>query len=272
VKSHRFRMALVAVSFFAGSVIEGFAVTFEWKITSLYVKPQPAVSGPVTVGCAWTAKANSSWKFEKFNEDYGYQLVTFIEVYDVATNGNVDYFYWQVGTVYPPNGKSYPPGPVTEFEGVREHTVDMSAGPHKVNCGIDGTPSEDFVDDERSITFDVQVPKVSISDQPPGAGNVMAVTPQVPPTPPSRWKEPLRQAQAVLPPAGKPHRFRAGEKLFLVDGRSLTIQNARLVLLDGKGNVLRTFPPGVVVMVGSQAEVSIQRGLLNVPLGIAKRN
>jgi hypothetical protein len=282
VKSHRYLLAAVAAIFFPGTN-EGFAsIQLDWTIASLTVEPQPAVSGPVTVGCAWKAKVTGNWKFE-----YEENVVQWrIFVWDVATNGNTEFFSFVDYELWPPTGKSYTPGVTTDFDGSRKYTANLSAGPHKVSCQIDGKGGDDAdYDDYQEITFDVKIPVLSFPTTPGGGGTVMATTPQLPPVrrpPPVPWITPVitppspyrRDASPAIPavPEGRIYKIRAGEELALVDGRALTIQAARLVLLDASGKVLRLFPPGVVVRVDSAGEVSLQSGPLNVPLGVAKRN
>jgi hypothetical protein len=60
--NRRFSLALVAGMFLFGCAADGIAyIQLEWKIASFSVKPQPAVSGRVTVECAWTAKVTGDW-------------------------------------------------------------------------------------------------------------------------------------------------------------------------------------------------------------------
>ena len=284
MKSHRFLLAAAAAIVFGGASHGLASVGLDWTIVSFPIlKPEPPVGGPVTVGCAWAAKVTSSWKFTPETTDE-VVLISQVYVWDVATNGHVDYYVWNDDTLYPYNAKSYTPGTTADFDGLREYTANLSAGLHKASCRIDGTGGWDTqYDDYKEITFDVKVPTLGV---PPEGGTVMVTTPALPPfrrpppvpritpviTPPSPYRGDTLPAASALPAEGRVHKLRASERLSLVDGRTLTIQGTSLVLLDARGKVLRLFPPGVVVRIDSAREVSIQSGPLNVPLGVAKRD
>lgn len=72
-------------------------------------------------------------------------LISTIFVWDVATNGAVDYHEWAYEhTLWPPTGKEYRPGVTSDFDGARVHTANLSAGLHKASCQLDGSGGEDY--------------------------------------------------------------------------------------------------------------------------------
>jgi len=131
--------------------------------------------------------------------------------------------------------------------------------------------------------------RVSIPNQPAGGERVRAATPVIPALrlpPPGQpgitpgGRGPLAsqsnpadgRALSVQASAAKPYEFHPAEKLMLQDGRALMKQGATLVLLDRKGNLQKSYPPGAEVFVGVAGDVIIRSGQIREPLGILKRN
>jgi hypothetical protein len=79
----------------------------------------------------------------------------------------------------------------------------------------------------------------------------------------------LERLRAAL--SAPPRAMRSGEKLTLQDGRVLWMRRSTLLLLDSKGEILRSYPAGSVAFVNAGGEVNVRAGETNDPLGVERK-